>query len=113
MHEMAIAQGILEIVADAAANNGAGKVSRIKLQIGQLTAIEPDALRFCFAAMAAGTMAERAELEIEIMPLICRCQDCSRSFAVEAFRLVCPDCGSHRTEITSGRELRVEHLEVE
>lgn len=113
MHEMAIAQGIYEIVTDAATNNGADKISRIKLQVGQLTAIEPEALRFCFAAMAVGTNAEGAELEIEIIPLINRCQDCSKSFAVEQLRFVCPDCGSIRTEITSGRELRVEHLEVE
>lgn len=113
MHEMAIAQGILDIVLEAAAENDAAAVVRIKLQVGEMTEVVPEALTFCFAALAAGTAAAAAELEVEVMPLVGRCRDCGREFRVERFRFLCPGCGSAGVEIVSGRELRVEHLEVE
>ncbi len=113
MHEMAIAQGILDIALEAAADNGAAAVVRIKLQVGEMTEVEPEALTFCFASLAAGTAAAAAELDVEVMPLIGRCRDCGREFRVERFRFLCPGCGSAGVEIVSGRELRVEHLEVE
>jgi hydrogenase nickel incorporation protein HypA/HybF len=113
MHEMAIAQGILDIVLDNAARHEATKVLLIKLQVGAMTEVEPDSLRFCFTALAADTPAAAAELEVEIMPLVGRCRDCGREFAVERFCFVCPACGSAGVEVISGRELRVEHLEVE
>lgn len=113
MHEMAIAQGILDIALDNAARHEAAKVSRIKLQVGAMTEVEPEALKFCFAALAAGTAAAAAELEIETIPLVGRCRDCGREFAVERYCFLCPACGGAGIEIVSGRELRVEHLEVE
>jgi hydrogenase nickel incorporation protein HypA/HybF len=113
MHEMAIAQGVLDIVLANAARHNAVRISSIKLQIGEMTEVEPESLRFCFSALADGTPAAGAELEVEVIPLRGRCRDCSREFAVERFRFLCPDCGSVGVEIISGRELRVEHLEVE
>jgi len=113
MHEMAIAQGILDIVLDAAARNDATAVLSIKLQVGEMTEVEPEALSFCFAALAAGTAAASARLEVEVTPLVGRCRDCGQEFRVERFRFICPACGSAGVEIISGRELRVEHLEVE
>jgi hydrogenase nickel incorporation protein HypA/HybF len=113
MHEMAIAQGVLDIVLAAAAENDAAAVTRIKLQVGEMTEVEPAALTFCFTALAAGTAAAAAELAIEVLPLVGRCRDCGREFRVERFRFLCPGCGSAGVEIISGRELKVEHLEVE
>jgi hydrogenase nickel incorporation protein HypA/HybF len=113
MHELAIAQGVLDIVLAAAAENDATAVTRIKLQVGEMTEVEPEALTFCFAALADGTAAAGAELAVEVLPLVGRCRDCGREFRVERFRFLCPMCGSAGVEIISGRELRVEHLEVE
>ncbi|HWQ61845.1 MAG TPA: hydrogenase maturation nickel metallochaperone HypA [Negativicutes bacterium] len=113
MHEMAIAQGILDIVLEAASQNDAATVLCIKLQVGEMTEVEPEALTFCFAALAAGTAAAGARLDVEVTPLVGRCRDCGREFRVEQFRFLCPACGSAGVEIVSGRELRVEHLEVE
>lgn len=113
MHEMAIAQGVLDIALDSAVSHGAGRVLVIKIQAGEMTEVEPEALRFCFSALAAGTAAEGAALEIEVLPLVGRCRDCGREFRVERYRFLCPACGSAGVEIVSGRELRVEHLEVE
>jgi hydrogenase nickel incorporation protein HypA/HybF len=113
LHEMALAQGILEVALDTAAKHGAAKIGRIKLLVGQMTNAEPEALKFCFGALSAGSIAEGAELDITITPLRGRCKECGHEFTVERFFFVCPLCQSAAIDIVSGRELRVENLEVE
>jgi hydrogenase nickel incorporation protein HypA/HybF len=113
LHEMAIAQGVLDIALQTAAQHDASRISKISLLVGQLTEVEPDSLRFCFTALAADTPAADAELVVTIVPLRGRCRDCGRNFAIENYRFSCPDCSSTGVEILSGRELKVEHLEVE
>ena len=113
MHEMAIAQGILDISLDAARRNGAVRISRIKLRVGEMTEVEPDALIFCFSAVAAGTEAEGAELAVEVVPLTGRCADCGQGFPISNYRFYCPACGSAGVSIETGRELLVEELEAE
>ncbi len=113
MHEMSIAQGILDIALEAAEKNGGGKIIRIKLQVGEMTGVVPDSLTFCFGALAAGTAAAEAELLIEVLPLVAQCQCCNYQFSVERYRFFCPRCESADVKTLSGRELSVEHLEVE
>jgi hydrogenase nickel incorporation protein HypA/HybF len=110
---MAIAQGILDIALQSAAQHDAGRILKISLLVGQLTEVEPDSLRFCFVALAAATPAADAELAVTIVPLTGHCRDCDRRFSIENYRFYCPDCGSPGVEILSGRELKIEHLEVE
>lgn len=113
MHEMAIAQGVLDITLDNAAQSGAKKVISIKLLVGQMTGVEPEALRFCFSALAEGTVAAEAELVIVNAPLGVSCQECGKTCEVERYRFLCSVCGSAKVEIISGRELCVEYLEVD
>jgi len=110
MHEMGIAQGILDIAMDYAKE---GKIKVISLLIGQMTGVEPESLRFCFSSLSAGTIAEGAELKVKIVPLVGRCRDCQREFGIDEYKFVCSVCGSVAVEIISGRELKVEYLEVE
>lgn len=113
MHEMAIAQGILDIAVDTAVRHSAAKVLSIKLLVGQMTQVEPESLAFCFNALAAGSPADGAKLDVTIVPLTGRCNGCGHEFGIQQFCFVCPLCGSPGVEILSGRELMVEHLEVE
>lgn len=113
MHEMALAQGILATALDAASSNEAVKIGRIKLLVGEMTNVEPESLKFCFSALAAGTIAEGAILDITITPLIGHCSGCDGEFPIKGYYFVCPHCQSSSVEIISGRELRVDHLEVE
>lgn len=110
MHEMALAQGILDIALD---NAQGGRITKIKLLVGALTEVEPQSLRFCFAALSQGTTAAGAELEIETVPLVARCARCGWQFTVENYRFLCPACGDHNVAIVTGRELKVDYLEVE
>ncbi|HWR42749.1 hydrogenase maturation nickel metallochaperone HypA [Sporomusa sp.] len=113
MHELAIAQGVLEIALSTAASHGAGKVTGIKVLTGELTGVVPEALEFGFAALAEGTMAAGACLSISIIPLTGRCRDCGDEHRVDKYRFICSACGSYAIEILSGRELKVESVEVE
>lgn len=113
MHEMALAQGILEIVFKTAAEHGATKVTRIKLLIGQMIQVEPDSLTFGFEALSMGSIAEGAHVDIEIVPLIGQCNSCGQQFSIENYSFVCPFCNSTSVLLVSGRELAVDYLEVD
>jgi hydrogenase nickel incorporation protein HypA/HybF len=113
MNEMSIAQGILDIVLKTAREHNAVKVGCIKLLIGQMTQVEPESLKFGFAALSVGTIADGAIVEIRIMPLVGQCSSCGQQFTVEKFSFLCPFCHSTMIEVVSGRELAVDYLEVE
>lgn len=113
MHEMAIAQGILDIVLKTAAEHKATKVTGIKLLIGQMTQIEPESLTFGFTALAIGSIADGAHIDITIVPLVGQCNSCGQQFSVEEYRFLCPICDSASVSMISGRELAVDYLEVE
>lgn len=114
MHEMSITADIMGVVRAQMAKNEAEKLKNIKLRIGELTAIEPDSLRFCFEACTEGSPLEGAVLEIETVPLTGRCSGCNKVFRLEHyFSSVCPHCGGTATELVSGRELDIVSMEME
>ncbi|MBP2627415.1 MAG: hydrogenase nickel incorporation protein hypA [Firmicutes bacterium] len=113
MHEMAIAQGILDIVLKTAAENQVAKVTGIKLLIGQMTQVEPESLKFGFAALSIGSIADGANIDITIVPLVGQCNSCRQEFSVERYCFLCPNCSSASVTLVSGRELAVDYLEVE
>lgn len=113
MHEMAIAKGILDIVLRSIDGHDVSAVRRIRVLTGAMMHIEPESLRFGFAAMAAGTVAAEAELCVEIVPVRAECSVCGTVFAVPDCRFLCPQCESAAVTMLSGRELSVADLEVE
>ncbi len=113
MHELSIAESILSIVEDYAQRNDVSRVLSVRLRIGEMSGVVPDALAFCFEICAKRTIAEGASLEIERVPLSARCRACNATFNVEGYCFLCPDCGSTEVEIISGRELQVTEMEVE
>jgi hydrogenase nickel incorporation protein HypA/HybF len=64
MHEVTLAENVLQIVEDAARREGLRRVHAVWLEIGQIASVEPDAMRFCFDAVARDSVAEGARLEI-------------------------------------------------
>ena len=112
MHELSIAQSLIESVrAEAAAHRGA-RVTRIGIRVGDLSGVQADALQFSFDVIVRGTDLERATLDIERVPLQQHCERCARDFAVIDYVLVCPDCGAS-TRTISGDELQMTYLELE
>ncbi len=113
MHEMSLAEGILQLVEETARREQAQCVKTVVLEIGQLASVEVSALEFCFAAVAAGGPASVARLVIVDVAGAGVCQECGRTVAMETLFGVCPDCGSHRLETTAGTEMRVREIEIE
>ena len=113
MHEMGIANSILDAVqAEAARHPGAG-VSKVAVRIGELAAVDPDALRFCFEALTRETEFESLELEIEFCPRRQRCSACGTEFDAKDYEFRCPQCGEERAECIGGDELELAYLELE
>jgi len=109
MHELGITQNIVAIATEHA--HGA-KVRRITLEIGQLTAIMPDAIQFCFDVCAQGTPLEGATLEIIERSGLGQCQTCGQQVELDQPFGVC-DCGSTHLTIIQGEELTIKELETE
>lgn len=113
MHELSIAQSIIEIAENIARENDSKAVKKIKVQIGEFSGVVKEALEFSFDIAKVGTIAENAELEIEIVKFKSICNFCG--FVLETmndFNLFCPNC-SEPMSIISGREMKVEYIEIE
>lgn len=113
MHELAITQGILEIAEREAAKHHSGRITRIKLQIGEFTGVVKEALEFSFEVVRQGTLAEHAQLEIEVVKLRKRCPSCEKVFeSKDQFDFFCPQCNAP-AQIISGREMQIEYIELD
>ncbi len=113
MHEMAIAEGILDIALDYAKQNEAMRIGEIGLLIGEMSGVEPEALEFSFRMIAQGTMAEGANLKLKQIPLMGKCNLCGKEFHIRHYNFWCPECKDGVLAILSGREMQVEYLEVD
>ena len=109
MHEMSIALAVIGQVEEAAERaGGVTSVHSVRLQVGELAGVVPDALSFCFELACAGTVLEGAELVIDAVPGRARCAPCAHEWAVGMPPLLsCPLCGRGRTDLLSGRELQI------
>jgi hydrogenase nickel incorporation protein HypA/HybF len=112
MHELAIAQNIVEIVQESVPRAQIPSVRIVKLKIGKMAGVVPDSVEFCFSAIASGTALQAASLEIEQIPTTGRCKACASDFAIEEYAFLCPTCGSFNVELVSGTELEVSEIEI-
>jgi hydrogenase nickel incorporation protein HypA/HybF len=113
MHEMSLAENVLQIIEDAARAEPFHRVRKVVLEIGALSAVEPEAMRFCFDSVVRGSVAEGAQLEIIETPGAGRCTACGMTVSLQEQYGLCPECGSARIEIVAGKQMRVRDLEVE
>lgn len=113
MHELSIAQSVIELIESEAARHAARRIRKVRLVVGEMSAVVPEALQFCFEVASEGTVAEGAGLEIEKRPLKARCKSCGREFAVQDYTFICPSCGGYHTETISGNELYVDCIEID
>ncbi|MBT8342224.1 MAG: hydrogenase maturation nickel metallochaperone HypA [Desulfatitalea sp.] len=110
---MAITQSLVDIIAEEMRAHRAGKLLNVRVQIGQMTAVVPDALRFCFDILTQHTPMAGAELIVEWVPVQARCESCERTFEVKDHAFVCPVCGRSAAATSAGRELSIVEIEVE
>ncbi|WP_099042617.1 hydrogenase maturation nickel metallochaperone HypA [Mycobacterium neglectum] len=108
MHEMALTQSVVDAVCEHAAGR---RVHSVKLEVGALCAVVPDAMTFCFELATEGTVADGASLVVDLRPGEARCRTCDTSFELNDLILLCP-CGSADVDVTAGRDLKILSMEV-
>ncbi len=113
MHEVSIVQGLLEIAIDKCSKEGYKSIDLIKVKVGKASGVVPDAMFFAFEALKPGTIAEKAVLKIEEIPVGGFCESCKKHFTVEdAYVISCPVCGKTSFRLETGRELNIDEMEV-
>ncbi len=112
MHELSICQSLLGEVERVATANKATDVNKITVAVGPLCGVEPPLLARAFEVARMGTIAERAAIEIEILPVVVWCETCAIASPVAANALLCGRCGNWQVELRSGAELLLTRIEL-
>ncbi|WP_054178747.1 hydrogenase maturation nickel metallochaperone HypA [Trabulsiella odontotermitis] len=113
MHELSLCQSAVEVIQQQAAQHHVARVTGVWLEIGALSCVEENAVRFSFDSVCRGTVAEGCELHIAIKPAQAWCWDCSQAVEVTSQDARCPVCNGARLRIGSGDMLVVKSIEVE
>ncbi len=114
MHELSIAQSLIEAASQAAQDEGSSAVLKINLRIGPLCGVVEDALRFSFDLAAEGTLCHGAVLVVETTTVSVVCPKCDATKTLGfPFHFVCPTCGAATPQLTGGREMELVSIEIE
>src|SRR5271157_3212655 len=113
MHELSIANAILDAVREERERLNCARVIKVGVRVGELAGVDPEALSFGFEVLVKDTDLEPLTLAIESTFRRHECSDCGHVFAVVDYQVDCPDCGSAHTRCIGGDELKLAYLEVE
>jgi len=113
MHEMGIAYSVLDAVRHESGLRHGAHVTKVGVRIGELAAVDPESLRFCFEALVSGTDLEPLALDLEFCPHRNRCRRCGELFLAAEFPFTCPQCHCAETEFAGGDELAFAYMEIE
>jgi hydrogenase nickel incorporation protein HypA/HybF len=113
VHELGIAENVLTSVRAEMDRRPGARPVKLGLVIGELSAVDPEALRFCLTALVRDTEFDPLEVDIEWVPRTHRCGRCGREFPVVDLQTACPGCGAADTKFVRGYELDIAYLELE
>ncbi len=109
MHELAITEGVVDAVTERLPD---ARITCVRLEIGALSGVVADSVRFCFDLVTEGTNLEGARLEISEIAARCRCLECGRDFEPDGPIAICP-CGSAGVEVLAGQELKIASVQCQ
>ena len=112
MHELSVAQNILDIVTDHVPEPQRTRVRPVRVRVGTMSGVVPDSLEFCFSAAASGGPLSSAKIEIETVPFVVRCTVCGEETTNDSGIPACASCGAP-AEVMSGIELQVREIELD
>ncbi|MDV3237719.1 MAG: hydrogenase maturation nickel metallochaperone HypA [Gammaproteobacteria bacterium] len=113
MHELSVCQALVRQLRDIAREQRAARITRVVVQIGPLSGVEPELLRHAYPVASAGSPAADAALILEALPIRIHCESCGADSDAAANRLLCGACGDYRTRLISGDELLLASVELE
>jgi len=114
MHELSIVEALIEQVEREVKRAGQqGRVVELYLSVGRLSGVNVDSIRFAVELLAPGTAIEGAELHVTEPPAVCECRQCGAATEIEQLVTQCPACGSDQVQITGGRDLTLDSIELE
>jgi hydrogenase nickel incorporation protein HypA/HybF len=113
MHELSIAQNIVDILNENIALYECSKVKTVLLEIGEYSGIIPDSLMFCFDSIKSDTLFDNAELKIKNIPFRIYCNACKSETGNNFGMRICEKCGGYDTEIISGTEMKITEVEID
>ena len=120
MHELSMAQGIINAVLDTAEANNATEVNEVTVEVGRLAMINPEQLQFILGVLVENTIIEDAEIKFEEIPAEIDCLDCD--FHGDAILddsdhyapiVRCPECDSLSVDILNGKDIVVKNIVIE
>lgn len=115
VHEVSVALAMIDELQKIAERNGAKKILHVRLKIGRMSGIVVDSLKFAFDAVKLEQpLTASAEIMIDEVPLIYKCNECGRSFETDSLYFPsCTECGSYNLTVLSGEEQHIENVEIE
>lgn len=113
MHELSVAQNIIETAIEYANSNGVGKVLEVSLEIGAISGVIPENLEFAWEIAVKETILEGSKLVINRIQAVAECQSCGKTFELSDIYGICPQCGKIEYKIISGKELKIKSIKVE
>jgi hydrogenase nickel incorporation protein HypA/HybF len=112
MHEISIMQGTLDLALHTAKASDATRIDALRMRVGVMTGVVPEALQFAFEALREGTLAAEARLDVEFVPASCWCANCQMEFEVKGWLQECPTCHQTSGELRHGLELELASVEI-
>ncbi len=113
MHELAICQDVILQLERLASEHQATKITEVLLEIGPLSGVEPPLLQAAYSIASADSIAAGAILKIETSPVRVYCQQCGKASVAKVNQLLCGHCGDWHTELISGDQMTLKHVEME
>lgn len=113
MHELSLAQSVVDIVENAARANKANKVSKVQLAVGKLAGVEMQSFNQGLKIASRGTVMQDAEIEISRPEGSAWCMDCCQTVPLTRFGDPCPSCGGFRLTVNGGTDFKVTGIIIE
>jgi hydrogenase nickel incorporation protein HypA/HybF len=111
MHELSLAQNVVELLAEEGRRHGLRRIERLRLKIGALRGVVPEALRSCMTFVCEGTIAEGCAVDLEIVGGQASCSRCHLEYEIVDRLFACPSCGHPGGAIIAGEELQLVEIE--
>jgi hydrogenase nickel incorporation protein HypA/HybF len=113
MHELSIAENIIEIIENTVKENSADKVTLVEIEIGEMSGVLIDSLKLALEISVKGTVIENTEVKIYEIGGETQCNSCNNIFPIHDLYTPCPECESYDNKIIKGNEMKIKSITLE